>query len=266
MALALNIIKKEQQNWAMHKGIRFDRNGYVQQVEYNLFEPLEKGSKNEFKSAAGHELDRNMKALHSSSALVCNIFHYWRYRNVSLISEACGLGPEYKQLSFEKPLSKPPRIRGEVPFLDCELTDHELKPVGIESKFTEPYNIKKRDLKKAYNLKNIWGNLQGCASLANSIINENETFYSFDAPQLLRHIVGLKTMYGEGKFILLYLWYEAVSEESKKHENEMKLFKSYVDETVEFQTVTYQEIFHFLRIYQDKHSNYIEYIKQRYFE
>ena len=265
MQFTLDNIKKQQQDWAMHKGIKFDRNGYVWQLNDNLFEPLEKNSKNEFESAAGHELDEKMKALHSSSALVCNIFHYWRYRNVSLILRACGLSSNYKQLSFEKPLSKPSEIGGKVPFLDCELTGHELRPVGMESKFIEPYDIKRRLLKNAYSSKNIWGNLQRCEFLANSIIDGNEIFYSFDAPQLLKHILGLKTMYGENQFVLLYLWYKVHSEESKKHENEIKLFKSYVDKDVKFKTITYQKIFHFLEIYRDEHPNYIEYIRQRYF-
>ena len=144
-------IKKQQQSWAVEHGIAFDVKGYVYKLEDNLLEPLEENARAEFASGKGGELERKMFALHSSSALVCNLFHYWRYRDVPAVAMSCGLSPNYDTLRFEKAYHKPQGVGGELPHVDIEFTGRTLTPIAIEAKFTEQYHRNtRRTLKPAY--------------------------------------------------------------------------------------------------------------------
>jgi len=52
---------------------------FVYDLDDNLFEPLTPEVREEFEAGDGQELNgRGMHAVHSSSALVVNIFGYWR--------------------------------------------------------------------------------------------------------------------------------------------------------------------------------------------
>src|SRR5687767_8908705 len=67
-------------------------------LERNLFEPLSPQARSEYNSGDGRELGNTngspgkMQALHSSSALCCNVFHYWRrVGRPEAIARACGV-------------------------------------------------------------------------------------------------------------------------------------------------------------------------------
>lgn len=273
MNRTLQVIKAQQQVWAQKHGINTAKDGYVLCLNDNLFEPLTKESECEFVSGSGKELDGEkpkMKALHSSSALACNFFQYWRYRNLNIIAKACGFNSNYNTLRFERKCEKPLGIKGRPPNIDIEFINEELKlnPVAIESKFTEPYNTPERKtLKEVYaRTPEAWGCLSSCRSLAKKIVEGTETFERLDAPQLLKHIVGLRNVYGEKKFGLLYLWFRLDGEETQEHEDEIKRFKNYIASEVDFHVITYQEIFQRLKLYSEGHQKYINYIGERYFE
>ena len=63
-------IKDTQLAWANSRGIPFDPKGYVREVEANLYRPLSRRARQGYEKRAGTELRGNMRALHSSSALV----------------------------------------------------------------------------------------------------------------------------------------------------------------------------------------------------
>jgi len=76
MITAKQAIYDQQRRWATTRGIPFDRDGYTQIVEANLFQPLGTQSRAEFEAGSGDEVGGvgrrgKMQALHSSSALVC---------------------------------------------------------------------------------------------------------------------------------------------------------------------------------------------------
>ena len=259
-------IRKQQQSWAVERGITFNAKGYVYKLEDNLFEPLEEDARAEFASGKGGELKGKMFALHSSSALVCNFFHYWRYRDVPAVAISCGLSPNYDKLKFEKAYRKPQGIGGELPHVDIEFTSRTLKPIAVEAKFTEQYHRKRKSLKNAYvETAGIWGNYAGCESLAKLIVEEEEVFEYLDVSQLLKHILGLKTEYGEQGFELLYLWYEVDSDEALQHRREIKRFESFIGSDLFFRTRNYQEVFQVLKSHGRVHSRYMNYIGRRYF-
>lgn len=266
MTQSMENIKKRQREWAQRQSIVLDDSDHVTDLVDNLFEPLQLDAKSEYQSGAGDELQDKMRALHSSAALVCNFFHYWRYRDIGIIARACGLSPGYTGLTFECAYRKPRGIRGIRPHVDVEFRDEGLKPVAIEAKFTEVYGKSRKSLKEIYVRSNgVWGNYSGCQSLANCIVTGNKVFRYFDAPQLLKHILGLKTEYGERGFELLYLWYKQDGEAASKHENELARFEEYVVPEVNFRAMTYQETFQELKVIVTEHTEYLNYMDERYF-
>ena len=82
-------IAEVQYAWARRHGICIDEAGYVAQLNDNLFLPLIPEAIREYQAGAGAELDNNMRAVHSSSALVAIVFNYWRlYQNIEPIIAA----------------------------------------------------------------------------------------------------------------------------------------------------------------------------------
>lgn len=267
---AFDIIKNQQISWAQKHKIPLDKNGYVQCLEHNLFEPLCREAEGEFNRANGKELEGDkakMKAIYSSSGLVCNFFHYWRFNGgVKIITNALGVVPGYESLKFEKTYKKPKEIRGIRPHLDVEITGKSLPVIAIESKFSEPYHSSFKKLKPIYGEKAcVWAPFARCKELASKIIKGEEKFKRFDAPQLLKHILGIKTDIG-GNFKLYYLWYKINIAEAKEHEQEIKRFMSLIDKKINFYAITYQELFDQIESFAgSSHRNYINYMKERYF-
>lgn len=78
-------IKLKQKMWAKKNNISLLQapEGYVENLNDNLFEPLLVDVKNAFDNGNGGELKSignrppKMKALHSSSAIGVNFFQYW---------------------------------------------------------------------------------------------------------------------------------------------------------------------------------------------
>ena len=102
--------------------------------------------------------------------------------------------------------------------------------------------------------------------LANLIVTGEKRFLYFDAPQLLKHILGLKTEYGEDNFYLIYLWYDIPSEESQKHYQEVQTFTDLIENEIDIQFLTYQDLFGRVKSFQSIDPEYLLYIKQRYFD
>jgi hypothetical protein len=78
-------------------------------LDGNLFEPLSADARAEYGTGDGGELGGpdgdpgKMQAVHSSSALCCNVFHYWRrIERVDVIARACGLPDAKAAVAFER--------------------------------------------------------------------------------------------------------------------------------------------------------------------
>ena len=263
--LLLSAILHQQQAWASTHGIEFDKKGYVKELRLNLFEPMQGDSLYEFVYGRGRELEKKMLALHSSSALVVNFFQYWRHHSLAKLAVAMGLSPEYGHLRFEKTYPKPEGVGGYRPHVDVELTGTS-KPIAIESKFTEPYRRGRKTLKDKYaKTAGIWGKYTGCESLAKQIVEGKEIFQYLDAPQLVKHILGLKTQYKEEGFALVYLWYDFPSTEANTHSHEIKVFKERVSGEIDFREMTFQDLFRAVKVIQGIETGYIDYLAERYF-
>lgn len=274
MLTACNLILSQQQTWARQRGIVFDDDSYTLSLNDNFFSHLSPETKKEFKSGKGTELGDGhsrgkMQALHSSSALVVNVFEYWRSHNIDTIARACGAPSGMSEMRFEQ--THPTPLGGIPPHLDIEFRGvGGIRPVAIESKFTELYNRKtKRKIRDRYlSRKGLWEQLPRCEMLIRRIREEEKGKTSFaylDAPQLLKHILGLTTKFGARGFELVYLWYDLPSSEADKHRQEVKEFKKQIGDDIHFSDLPYQELFSVIKNSPGADKNYISYLSERYF-
>lgn len=281
-------ILSKQIQWAKNHGIELigskgekGRKAYTKTLEENLFEPLEEGTRDQFRSGDGNEIQGSvdspakMQALHSSSALGVNIFHYWQKRDLpNIIAAACGFcnkGSEYvSQIEFERKF----RIKTKFvipPNLDVVLSgqvnDKEYL-FAVECKFTEPYSSKGHNgLKDKYMLeKSLWKDLPNLHALAKKINPEDTEFTYLHAAQLIKHILGLQVDVKGKDFKLLYLWYDAFGQAGAKHREEIESFTEYAKrDGIHFISKSYQElIISLANDYRDDHKEYIHYITERY--
>lgn len=262
-----------QLRWATRVNMPVD--AYTRTVKANVFGgELHPDTIKEYARGKGRELEgkrAHMKALYSSSALVVNVFDYWRRQNrIQDIARCCGVEGIVTGMEFEKTLPIK-GVKGTPPHLDVEFAG----PVrlAIESKFTETYRrTTRRPLEKTrldiyLRHEAIWDGLPNLKDLARDIVLQSEAkseFQYLDVPQLIKHILGLKCSYCLG-FSLLYLWYKVDSIEATQHEQELTDFSSRIGGEISFRTTTYQELFDQIKRIPDVDSTYIEYLEQRYF-
>jgi hypothetical protein len=208
-----------------------------------------------------------MNALQSSSALVVNVFDYWRRQNrIQDIAKCCGAEGIINSMEFEKthPIKG---VNRTPPHLDVEFAGPV--PLAIESKFTETYQGKTRrdSLREYLKHPDIWNGISEVRALACDIVEQSGArtdFKYLDASQLIKHILGLKSDYS-GPFCLLYLWYKVDSDEAEQHQEELDRFSRSIKDEISFRTMTYQYLFNGIRELSGVDSAYIEYLEQRYF-
>ncbi len=281
MIIAKQAIYDQQKKWATGCGVPFDAKGYTQTVEENLFRPLTAGTQADFSSGRGNEMGSvtqpgKMQALHSSSALVCNVFDYWRSQlllgqSLSALTTALGAPDAIKQMRFEQ--TYPTGLGGTAPHLDVALLGDTTKPFLIESKFTEPYGpgniakaISKNSMPSPYfpDSVRLWEerHLPYCEALAKDISHNRIEFFRLDAPQLLKHTLGLAKKF-QKDFTLLYLWYDYPSSEAAEHRAEVETFMLRLNGEIDFRVMTYQELFRGITITTG--GGYVAYLAERYF-
>ena len=267
-------IYDQQQDWAAKHHVPFDTKGYTTTVTENLFQPLSEAAQAEFGLGAGSELKGKMRALHSSSALVCNVFDYWCERPLQPLMTALGPLDGFDHLHFEQIY---PTSIGSRPHLDVAFCGDKIKPFVIESKFVEPYGADKSGIvfKRAYFPEDLgpfpedlglWANhgLTNCQALAWKIDRREIKFSRLEVPQLLKHILGLANTFGEN-FTLLYLWYDHSSAEAMEHRQEIDTFMQHLNGEIDFRTMTYQELFQKMQGNPVIDQGYIKYLRERYF-
>lgn len=276
MGTTYQSICAQQQAWADQLRIKYDKDGYTLRLDNNLFCPLSRTTLGEFKQGKVDELGDNekrgkMQALHSSSALVANVFEYWRkLGRADVIAKACGARSGITEIRFEQTYRIP--VRGIPPHLDIEFSAFGTKSISvIESKFTEPYHRHtKRIIKEKYfSTPSLWSQLPKCEQLAQYIRKESQgrtSFIYLDAPQLLKHILGLTWVKsGPQHFEMLYLWYEVSSPEAERHRFEISQFQELIGDEVHFREMTYQELFKRIEECQLAGKEYLYYLDGRYF-
>ena len=267
-------LMKHQRRWAASAGVPADSRGYVQAVDENLFQPLSESTRLAFERGSGSELQdtdskpAKMRALHSSSALAVNFFDRWVGIDASPLCNALHLRAEISSIAFEGQC--PTGLGGIPPNLDVllELTDSHV--IGIESKFSE-WLTKKTKNKGSFKSKYFdtdvgrWSalGLTRAQELAEQIHTGEIYFDYLDAPQLLKHALGLATQFGQN-FSLEYVYLDWPGPESEIHRAETDRFSSSVDESLRFRAYSYNELLGFLADTGSVDGDYISYLRERY--
>lgn len=267
-------IRAKQVSWATDRAIRIDQDRYCYCLDDNLFQPLSACARREFAAGDGAELGKEgvrgkMQALHSSSALACNFFDYWRGRDLEMLGKSFGLDGRLCGLAFEQ--KYPAGLKGKAPNLDVVLYQGDGGLFAIESKFTEPFSRSKTKsfLKPKYFPENepLWARagLSGCQALTERLKERSVHFEFLDAAQLLKHMSGLAL--NQQTWILCYLWYNPPGSMEKHHVEEIEEFvKAIGPDSVHFKALTYQELFRRLsEMVGQEHGHYMTYLRERYF-
>ena len=280
-------IISKQVNWALNQEITLvkfkgdkGRATYTQNLKENLFEPLLDEVYTNINNGGGGELKENefdlskMQAVHSSSALGVNIFQYWQSINkASEIAAACGFCREGNKISekivFED--KYPIGTKLGTPNIDVVIHNSDsanYKVFAIECKFSEAYGSRGHSGidPKYLNQNDLWVDMPGLRSLAESIEKNDTIFEHLHPAQLIKHILGLNTNVGKDKFRLLYLWYDCPGEEGTLHRQEIQKFAAYTKmDKIKFHSMSYQElIIKLAKDYRESNKDYISYITNRY--
>ena len=285
---AYDYILEKQIQWALNNSIQLvgskgqrGRPAYTPELNQNLFEPLEPEVLERFNHGDGYEINGNpdspakMQAVHSSSALVVNIFQYWQKLNqVPIIAAACGLCKKNnnvsKRIVFEDKYQIDKKFRFS-PNIDVVIHNDDsfkIKRFAIECKFSEPYSTQGHlGLKREYlTLEDNWKDIPGLLKFAKEICQNDDRFKYLHSAQLIKHILGLKAAVGKEKFRLLYLWYDALGEEGTIHKKEIDDFSEIVRTSgIKFHSLSVHELIVKLsNDYRSNHEEYIKYITNRY--
>jgi hypothetical protein len=285
---AYEYIITKQIQWALNRGINLigskgkrGRPAYTPKLEDNLFEPLEPDVRQSFKNGDGNEIleDPNipdkMQAVHSSSALGVNIFHYWKKINqVPVIAAACGFCRKGNDISKKIIFEDQYEIDNKFKFSpNIDVVFHNSKSskyqrFAIECKFSESYGSHKHSgLKPKYlSLDALWKDIPSIHKLSKSISPTDKKFKYLHSAQLIKHILGLKNAFRKDEFRLLYLWYDVLGEEGAIHRKEIEAFSDLTkSDEVKFHALSYQElIIRLSNEYRQDHETYIRYISERY--
>jgi hypothetical protein len=279
-------IAERQYGWALRHGVLLDPQNWAIVLNDNLFLPMIPEVIQEYQAGAGQELNGQipMRAPHSSSSLVVNVFHYWRlYRLPGEILSA--ISRDYsafkvEDLRFEVQCPIPwPVPRGIPPHLDVlfryqdEADKGTTKAVAIESKFMETYGQDQGSFVDSYLAPEnaiIWDGLLELRQIAVQIHAGQILFHHLKVSQLIKHILGLKAQFGgTSNFELVYLWYATPGREAVLHDEEVQRFRQIAESCqarVKFRALTYQELIHSLAKNQgETHGAYVDYLMERYF-
>ena len=271
-----DIINARQRAWATRKGLTFDADGYCTCVDDNIFQGLSPGARRDFESGDGAELGKcggrgKIQALHSSSALACNWFDYWRGRDLEPLTRAFGVPVQFSALALEQKKFTT-GLGGIRPNLDVLLTCGDGTLFAIESKFTEPYTKLKGKtyLKPEYfHGRSRWteAGLPGCQAVAEALRRgKQDDFNVLDVAQLLKHMLALARC--GHHWSLCCLWFEMRGSLADQHRQELTLFtaKAHIGtDAAHFSALTYQELFaRMVPFVGQDDSEYIAYLRDRY--
>jgi hypothetical protein len=265
---------RAQRRWAERRGVLFDAHGCVRDLRDNLLAPLDDVALAELHRGselkAGATRPARAYALCSSAALVLNVFGPWRGRDHTALLRALGVGgPGGNRLTFEEPL--PTGLPGDPPTVDVALYRPDGRCVAVESKFAEwlvPRPRGKRAFKDKYFPadRGVWSALElpRCQALAEDLQAGRERLKYLNAPQLLKHALGLARN-NLRTSALVYLYYDRPGKEAVGHRAEIARVVERLAPEIELHVATYQALFAALSNAPGLERDYLDYLAQRYF-
>ncbi len=212
--------------------------GYAVILKANLLYPMSPETQCEFAAGAGRELDRNMRAPHSSSALVVNTFERWRGHPEHL--ELAGVG-SFETIAFEK--KYPTGLPGTPPHLDLVAATSEAV-VAVESKCLEYLKPEVPHFEPSYQRL---ADEYGTRSWFRYVTEGMTSSLHLNVAQLVKHWLGLCRAHPDRRVTLLHLYWEPDNwrqvPECRRHRREIQDFADRVaGDAVRFAALSYPEL------------------------
>ena len=212
--------------------------GYAVALKTNLLYPMSPETQRDYAAGAGRELDRNMLAPHSSSALVVNTFERWRDHLEHLeLAEV----RSFETIAFEK--KYPTGLPGTPPHLDLVAANTEAV-VAVESKCLEYLTPTVPHFEPSYQRL---ADEYGTRSWFRYVAEEMTGSLHLNVAQLVRHWLGLCRAHPDRRVTLLYLYWEPDNwrqvPECRRHRREIQDFTERVEgDEVRFAALSYPEL------------------------
>lgn len=212
--------------------------GYAVDLKANLLYAMSPETECDFAAGAGRELKRNMRAPHSSSALVVNTFERWRKHPEHL--ELAGVR-SFDTIVFEK--KYPTGLPGIPPHLDLVAANTEAV-VAVESKCLEYLTPEVPHFRPSYQRL---ADEYGTRSWFHYVTAGITTSLHLNVAQLVKHWLGLCRAHPDRRVTLLYLYWEPDNwrqvPECCQHRDEIQDFADHVDgDAVRFVPLSYPEL------------------------
>lgn len=230
--------------WSRFKeltGNTHDPEGYLANPTMNLLKGVNAELiETDYRQGSGSEWDTKFRAIHSSSALVANTFGRWKTDSKHLkILGLSNFSPPY----LEKKC--PTGLKGTPPNLDVVI-ESETDIVGIESKLLEP--LTQKQPKFSENYKKL--SLPRCEEQWWQLLESSKSWRPshFDVAQIIKHYLGLRNKYRDGRQIhLVYIYWQPLNasgfQEYEMHQKEIELTASFLDGSeVDFVAMNYHQL------------------------
>jgi len=238
----MNTIGRAKQALWTKSGLPHDHLGYVPDPRENLVVGVTPEMiKGDYDRGSGQEWVFKIRAIHSSAALAANAFGRWKSDPSRLqLAGISGFGPPKLEAQC------PSGLRGTPPNLDVLL----LSPtaiIGIESKLLEPLTPTLPKFTASYSRDR----LPLCEDAWWSLLERVRQWppSHLDAAQLIKHYLGLRKQFPNGKTILLlYLFWQPLNAnkfaEYSRHAEDLAKFREVVQasQSVRFVAMDYMEL------------------------
>ncbi|MFA6413846.1 MAG: hypothetical protein WCW53_14240 [Syntrophales bacterium] len=238
----MSIVDRAKQAIWKKAGLPHDGKGYVTDSQLNLVAGVTSEMiKGDYDSGSGQEWLSKIRAIHSSSALVANTFGRWKsIPSQFTFADISGFSPPSLEAKCHSGLGGTP------PNLDVLLQSSDTV-FGIESKFLEPLKLTVPKFAASYSRNR----LPLCEDAWWSLLERVRQWppSHLDAAQLIKHYLGLRKQFPDGKKVwLVYLYWRPVNvadiSEYSRHAEDLEKFQSAIEgaESIRFMALDYLEL------------------------
>jgi hypothetical protein len=238
----MNLIDRAKLALWKNSGLSHDPRGYVPSPEDNLVSGVTTDMiKADYDNGSGQEWLCKIRAIHSSAALAANTFGRWK-TEPSRLTFAGSTGFAPPKLEAQCPTG----LRGTPPNLDVLLESSEVV-FGIESKLLEPL----KPIAPKFSTGYAKSRLPLCEDVWWRLLEHvrQSPASHLDAAQLIKHYLGLRRKYPNGKKVsLVYLFWKPLNaekfDEYLRHAEDVDRFRRAVEgsECVRFMALDYLQL------------------------